>query len=95
MHRIVSHLIVATVLAGHHISDMHSLAAARLASAPASAIGLVVVVLVIALVAMMTMAARGMTTLISEFLRVAASLTSVMFAMVIAVIVAVVLITRH
>jgi hypothetical protein len=73
---------------------MHPVAAARLAVAPAGAIGLAVVVLIIALVAMVAMAARGMTTLISQFLRVAASVTSVLFAMLITVIVAVFLLVH-
>jgi hypothetical protein len=54
-----------------------------------------VVVLVVAFLALMASAARGLAAMLAEFLRVAAAMTSFLFTMALAVAVAVVLLLHH
>jgi hypothetical protein len=95
MNTIAPHLTVATVLAVRHLSYVQSLAAARTGAQAAGAMGLTFVILIVAFLAVMAWAARGLAVLITGFLRVAASMTSVLFAMLIAVVVAVALLAHH
>ncbi len=92
MNTIAPHLTVATVLAVRHLSYMNPSAAARTATQSASAMGLTVLILIVAFVVMMTSAARGMAALMSEFLRIAATMT---FVTLIVVVVAVALLVHH
>lgn len=95
MTTIASHLTVATVLAVRHLSYAHPSAAVRTATQSARVMGLTVLILIVAFLAMMASAARVMAALMSEFLRVAATMTSVLFAALIAVVVAVALLAHH
>lgn len=97
MHILSLHLpTMATLVGMRHLADT-SLAA------PSSALGRatggmtsVIFVLLMTFVAGMTRAARGVAALISQFLRVAAALTSVLLTILIAIaIVVAVLVQQH
>jgi hypothetical protein len=83
------------MLAARHLDHVRSLAAARAAASTTGGLTMVVVVLIVALLAGLARAARGLATLASEFLRVAAEMTSAFFAMIIVIAVAVVLLIHR
>jgi hypothetical protein len=99
MSTIASHLTVATILAVSHAGHLLPSAAAQTngqsAAQSAGAIGLVFVVILVALLATMARAARGMATLMSGFLQVAASITSTLFGVLVVVVIAVLILLRH
>lgn len=86
MHTIASYVTVATVLALRHARYVGPPAPVRFAAPSVGTLGLGLVLAVAAFLAMMAGAARGLATLITGFLRVAASMTSVLLIIVLAVI---------
>lgn len=94
MHTIVPHVTMATVMAVRHFSYVRPSATARLAAPSAGTLGLGLMLVIVAFLALMAGAARGLATLISEFLRVAASMTSVLLIMLIVVVIAVLLLAH-
>lgn len=95
MHTIASQVTLATVLAVRHLSDVRSSASSRLAAPSVGTVGLGLVLVIVAFLAMMAGAARGLATLITEFLRVAASMTSALLIMLIIVVLGVILLAHH
>jgi hypothetical protein len=95
MHTIVSHVTVATALGLHHARYVGPSAPVRLAAPSAGTLGLGLVLVIVAFLAVMAGAARGLVTLITEFLRVAASMTSVLLIMLIIIVLAVILLAHH
>lgn len=99
MSTIASHLAVATVLVVSHAGHFRPSAVASYSkSAPRQtdgAIGLVFMIILVALLVTMARAARGLAALISGFLQVAASITSVLLGMLIVVVIAVALLVQH
>ena len=99
MSTIASQLAAATILAASHTDHFRSLAGTQssktAAGQTAGAIGLVFMIVLVALITTMAKAARGLATLVSGFLQVAASMTSVLFGMLIVVVVAVVILIHH
>jgi len=95
VHKITPHLAVATVLAAGHLGYVHPLGTARVVAKAAGGLGLAVVVLILALLLAIARATRSLAALASEFLRLAAELTSAFFIMVIVVVLAVVLLVHH
>jgi hypothetical protein len=91
LNTITPHLALATIHAARHLDHVRSLAAAQRAASATGGITLVVVVLIVAVLAGLSRAARSLAALASEFLRVAAELTSAFFIMMVVVAVAVVL----
>ena len=91
MNTITPHLALATMHAARHLDHIRSLAAARTAARSTGGIALVILVLVVTLLAGLARTARGLAELASEFLRVAAQMTSAFFMMVIVVAVALIL----
>jgi hypothetical protein len=67
----------------------------RLAAPSAGTLGLGLVLVIVAFLAVMAGAARGLVTLIAEFLRVAASMTSVLLIMLIIIVLAVILLAHY
>jgi hypothetical protein len=53
------------------------------------------VLAIVAFLAMVAGAARGLATLMTEFLRIAASMTSVLLVMLIIIVLAVILLAHH
>jgi hypothetical protein len=99
MSTIASQLAVATVLAASHTDHLRTLAAAQTnkttTGQTTSAIGLVLMVVLVALLTTMAKAARGLATLMSGFLQIAASVTSVLFGMLIVAVLAAVILIHH
>jgi len=95
MHTIASHVTVATVLALRHARYVGPPAPVRFAVPSVGTLGLGLVLIIAAFLAMMAGAARGLATLITEFLRVAASMTSVLLIMLIIIVLAVILLAHH
>lgn len=92
MNTIAPHLAVATVLAARHLSYIRPSATVRMA---AQAAGATIAVLALAFLVAIAWAARSLVALLAQFLQVAAAMTSVLFTMVIAVVVAVALLVHH
>jgi hypothetical protein len=92
---ITPHLAVATVLAARHLSSWRPSAIAPKATLAAGGTSIAVVFLVVAFLALMASAARGLAAVLAEFLRVAAAMTSFLFTVAMAVAVAVVLLLHH
>jgi hypothetical protein len=80
--------------AARHLAHVRSLAAARTAARSTGGIALVILVLVVTLIAGLARTARGMADLASQFLRVAAQMTSAFFMMVIVIAVALILLVH-
>jgi hypothetical protein len=95
MHTIAPHVAVATVLALRHVRYVGPPAPLRFAAPSAGTLGLGLVVVIVAFLAVMAGAARGLATLMTEFLRVAASMTSVLLIMLIVIVLAVILLSHH
>jgi hypothetical protein len=93
MHTIASHAMLSTVLALRHARYVGPPAPFRFAASSARTLGLGLVFALVAFLAMVAGAARGLVTLITGFLRVAASMTSVI--MLIIIVVAVILLAHH
>jgi hypothetical protein len=91
MHTIVIHLTGASVLAVRHLNNARPSAADSSVAQSFGSIGLAFLVVLIAFFAMMARAARGMADVIAGFLRVAASMTSGVVVLVVAVITVVLL----
>jgi hypothetical protein len=91
LNTITPHLALATIHAVRHLDHVRSLAASRRAASPTGGIALVILLLVVTLLAGLARTARGLAELASEFLRVAAQMTSAFFMMVIVIAVAVIL----
>jgi hypothetical protein len=97
MNTIASRLAVATATTARQLSSPH-LAAATVAAAAAHGSGLyavVFLVLAVLFIGTLSSAVRGLATVLSELLRVAASVTSVMFTLVIAIFLAGAFLTHH
>jgi hypothetical protein len=95
MHTIAPHLAVATVLAAQHLRPVRPLAAAKAAGQLAGGVIVLALVVVVAALASIASAARGLAALLSEFLRLAAAVTSAVFLMGMAVVVALALLLHH
>lgn len=103
MSTITSHVVVATILAvshtGHFRAPLAVAATKQTAPPTTGAIGLVLVIVLLAMLVSMAKAARGiaelMSGLMSGFLRVAASITSVLFGMLLVAVFAVVVLIHH
>jgi hypothetical protein len=93
MHTIASQVTVATVLALRHARYVGPPAPFRFAALSARTLGLGLVLAIVAFLAMVAGAARGLATLITGFLRVAASMTSVI--MLIIIVLALILLAHH
>ena len=93
MHTIASQVTGATVLALRHARYVGPPAPLRVAASSARTLGLGLVLAIVAFLAMVAGAARGLASLITGFLRVAASMTSVI--MLIIIVVAVILLAHH
>lgn len=93
---ITRHLAVATVLAAHDPGNLHPAAVVLAASSSSAGVaGLAVVLLVLALLATIARAARSLAALASEFLRVAAEMTSALLIMLLIAVLAVVLLIHR
>ena len=95
MHTIASQVTVATVLALRHARYVAPPVPFRFAASSARTLGLGLVLAIVAFLSMVAGAARGLATLIAGFLRVAASMTSVMLTMLIIIVLAVILLAHH
>ena len=93
MHTIASQVTVATALALRHARYVGPTVPFRFAASSAGTLGLGLVLAIVAFLAMVAGAARGLATLMIGFLRVAASMTSVI--MLIIIVVAVILLAHH
>lgn len=95
MHTIALDPVVATVLAVRHLGPVRPLAAAKAAGQLAGGVIVLALVVVVAALASIASAARGLAALLSEFLRLAAAVTSAVFLMGMAVVVALALLLHH
>jgi hypothetical protein len=95
MNTLPPHLMLATALVARQLSLTWPSAAERTSVGGAPSIGLVVVILAVVFLAAMIRAARAMANLMSQFLRIATEMTSVLFTLTLVIIVAGVLITHH
>ena len=95
MNTIAPHLAMATVLAARHLRLVALSAAPGLAAQAAGGMILIIMALATALMAALASAVRGLVALLSEFLRVAAAMTSFLFTTVIVVVVAAALVVHH
>jgi hypothetical protein len=84
------HFTDATIRAACDLRNARSLATVETGGQAVGAMGIIFVALIATFLAMMVKAARGMAALISEFLRLAASITTVLFTLLIAVVLALV-----
>jgi hypothetical protein len=91
LNTITPHLALATIHAVRHLDHVRSLAAAKTPARSTGGIALVILVLVVTLLAGLARTARGLAELASEFLRVAAQMTSAFFMMMIVIAVALIL----
>jgi hypothetical protein len=89
------HLMLATALVAHQLSLNWPSAAERTSVGVAPSIGLIVVILAAIFLAAMIRAAHAMANLMSQFLRIATEMTSVLFTLTLVIIVAGVLIAHH
>lgn len=97
MHTLSLHLPAMATLAGmRHLADSSPAGSSSALGRATGGMTFVIFVLLITFVAGMTHAARGVAALISQFLRVAAALTSVLLTILIAIaIVVAVLVQQH
>jgi hypothetical protein len=94
LNTITPHLALATIHAVPHLDHVRSLAAASTPARSTGGIALVIMVLIVTLLAGLARTARGLAELASEFLRVAAQMTSAFFMMLIVIAVAVILLVH-
>ena len=94
MSTIVLNATVAS-LATCHVSHAQGIAGDRTAASPAGGATLFVVVIVIALLAAMTWAARGLADVVYELIQMAGRLVSLLFAVAIVLVLAVVIALHH
>jgi hypothetical protein len=95
MHTIAPHMVVATILAAGHLGHPRLTLASKAAAQVAGGITLMVLVLAVIILAALASAARGLTALLSEFVRLAAATVSAIFIMAAAAVLAVALLLHH
>jgi hypothetical protein len=91
LNTITPHLALATIHAVRHLDHVRSLAAAKAPARSTGGIALVILVVIVTLLTGLARTARGLAELASEFLKVAAQMTSAFLMTVIVIAVAVIL----
>jgi len=98
MNTIASRLTLATTTGARQLGYHHlaaGMATAAAASHGSGLGGLVFLVLAALFIAALSSAARGLTVVLSELLRVAAAVTSVMFVVLIAILIGIAFLAHH
>lgn len=94
MNTISIHLAIATLATGLP-SYTHASGIAGAVAQTAGSLTLAIVILAVALLVAMARAARGLAILMSQFLKVAAAMSSVLLTTLISIVVAVALLVHH